>query len=209
MSSPLIIGIAGGTGSGKTTLARRLAKEFSEEAVLLSMDNYYKHMPEVPFDERVKMNYDHPDLFDIDLLVDHLTRHKKGETIYHPTYNFVTYLRNEEMIPLPADKIVLLEGILAFVDPRVVDLLDIKIFVDTDADLRFIRRLKRDMRDRGRSLQSVVDQYITTVKPMHDLFIEPSKRHADIIVPQGGKNEVAVSMIVDAISSKLHDACQL
>ena len=203
MSDRLLIGIAGGTASGQTTLAKRLAREFDNDAVLLSMDNYYYNHPELSYEERSQLNYDHPDSFDIDLLVQHLSALKRGESISHPTYDYVHHLRNPELTRMDSNKIILFEGVLAFVNPRVVDLMDIKIFVDADADLRFIRRLKRDIRDRGRSMESVIEQYKKTVKPMHDSFVEPSKRHADIIVPQGGKNEVAVAMIVDGISRKL------
>ena len=199
-----MIGICGGTGSGKTTLAKRLYDALEGDALLLSMDSYYKHCPEIPFEERVKANYDHPNAFDVDLMVEQLRALKAGLNITHPTYDFTTYLRKDEWKYAENKPVIIIEGVLLFAIPEVVDELDIRIFVDTDADVRILRRVMRDVNERGRSLESVVRQYIQTAKPMHEHFIEPSKRFADVIVPEGGHNEVAFNMIVDAIKRKMN-----
>ncbi len=201
----IVIGIAGGTGSGKTTLANKIHRAFGKDAVMLSMDCYYKDNPALSFEERCKTNYDHPDALDMDLLIEHLKKLKDGETIYHPTYDFATHSRCDEWIETKSEKVIILEGIMAFQNPQIVDMLDIKLYVDTDADVRIIRRITRDVNERGRSLESVVKQYLTTVKPMHEHFIEPSKRLADIIVPEGGHNKVAYEMIVNAILRRIKD----
>ena len=200
---PLIIGLCGGTGSGKTTLAKRLYDALGGDALLLSMDCYYKNNPDMPYEERAKINYDHPNAFDVDLMLDQLRALKRGETIVHPTYDFTKHLRAEEWETAESKRVIIVEGILLFAIPEIVNELDIKIFVDTDADVRILRRILRDVNDRGRSLDSVVTQYLTTVKPMHEHFIEPSKRYADVIVPEGGHNEVAFSMLLDAIKRKM------
>lgn len=199
--NPIIIGIAGGTGSGKSTLADNIRKEFANNITMLSHDYYYKSNSHLSFDERKKLNYDHPDAFDTDLLIEHLNKLKKGEVIYRPNYSFVTYLREEQTVEVVPKKVILLDGILIFENKELRDMMDIKIFVDTDADIRFIRRLVRDVRDRGRTLESVIEQYTTTVKPMHEQFVEPSKKYADIIVPEGGYNHVALNMIIEKIRS--------
>lgn len=201
MNNSLIIGVAGGTGSGKTTLSKRLYDAFYPDACLLSHDFYYKDHKELTFDQKKKLNYDHPNSLDTELMIEDIKKLKKGETIFHPTYDFETHSRSgfKEMQP---KKLIIAEGILLFENKRLSDLFDVKIFVDTDADVRFIRRLRRDVRDRGRSMDSVITQYLSTVKPMHEQFVEPSKRIADIIVPEGGKNEIAVSMIIDSILKK-------
>lgn len=199
----IIIGIAGGTGSGKTTIAKKLYQSFSKDAVILSHDYYYKSHDELPFEERCKVNYDHPDSLDTDLLVEHLAQLKNGETIMHPTYDFAAHLRNEKWEKTESARLIIVEGILIFTDKRLCDLCDVKLFVDTDADVRFIRRLRRDITKRGRTVESVVNQYLTTVKPMHEQFVEPSKAKADLIIPEGGHNAIAISMIVDAINKKL------
>ena len=199
----IIIGIAGGTGSGKTTIAKKLYQSFSKDAVILSHDYYYKSHDELPFEERCKVNYDHPDSLDTDLLVEHLAKLKNGETIMHPTYDFAVHLRNEKWEKTESARLIIVEGILIFTDKRLCDLCDVKLFVDTDADVRFIRRLRRDITKRGRTVESVVNQYLTTVKPMHEQFVEPSKAKADLIIPEGGHNAIAISMIVDAINKKL------
>ena len=199
MSDCLIIGICGGTGSGKTTLARRIADELGEDALLLSMDSYYKDNRDKPFEERVKVNYDHPDAFDMELLTKHLAELKAGNSVDRPTYDFTVHARNDEIVRLDSRRVIIIEGILLFACPELVELLDVKIYVDTDADVRIIRRLVRDVKKRGRSLDSVVEQYLTTVKPMHDRFIEPSKRLADVIVPEGGHNDVAFGMILTSV----------
>ncbi len=199
--NPIIIGIAGGTGSGKSTLADNIRKEFANNITMLSHDYYYKSNSHLSFDERKKLNYDHPDAFDTDLLIEHLNKLKKGEVIYRPNYSFVTHLREEQTVKVVPKKVILLDGILIFENKELRDMMDIKIFVDTDADIRFIRRLVRDVSDRGRTLESVIEQYTTTVKPMHEQFVEPSKKYADIIVPEGGYNHVALNMIIEKIRS--------
>ena len=200
----LVIGLCGGTGSGKTTLAKRLHDALGGDALLLSMDCYYKNNPDMPYEERAKINYDHPNAFDVDLMLEQLRALKAGETITHPTYDFSQHLRSDVWEVAESKKVIIVEGILLFAVPEIVDELDIKIFVDTDADVRILRRILRDVNERGRSLDSVVKQYLTTVKPMHEHFIEPSKRFADVIVPEGGHNEVAFRMMVDAIRKKLN-----
>ena len=199
----LVIGICGGTGSGKTTLAHRLCESLNGRAMLLNMDCYYKNNPDKPFSERVNINYDHPDAFDVELFIDQIRDLKKGKSIVHPTYDFARHLRSDVWVECESKEIIIIEGILLFAVPEIVNELDIRIFVDTDADIRILRRILRDVNERGRSIESVVEQYITTVKPMHERFIEPSKHFADIIIPEGGKNDVAFSMLLDAILQKL------
>ena len=199
--NPIIIGIAGGTGSGKSTLAENIRKEFANNITMLSHDYYYKSNSNLSFDERKKLNFDHPDAFDTDLLIEHLTKLKNGKIIYRPNYSFVDHIREEQTFKVIPKKVILLDGILIFENKELRDMMDIKIFVDTDADIRFIRRLVRDVRDRGRTIDSVIEQYKTTVKPMHEQFVEPSKKYADIIVPEGGYNHVALNMIIEKIRS--------
>ena len=199
--NPIIIGIAGGTGSGKSTLAENIRKEFANNITMLSHDYYYKSNSNLSFDERKKLNFDHPDAFDTDLLIEHLTKLKNGKIIYRPNYSFVDHIREEQTFKVIPKKVILLDGILIFENKELRDMMDIKIFVDTDADIRFIRRLVRDVRDRGRTIDSVIEQYKTTVKPMHEQFVEPSKKYADIIVPEGGYNHVALNMIIEIIRS--------
>lgn len=201
----IVIGIAGGTGSGKTTLAKRVHKAFGDNSAMLSMDCYYKSNDNLSYEERCKINYDHPDSIDFDLLVEHVRALKEGKTIHHPTYDFTNHRRTNEWIETKSARVIIVEGIMAFLNPQILDMLDIKIYVDTDADVRIIRRILRDVNERGRSLDSVVRQYLTTVKPMHEHFIEPSKRKADVIVPEGGHNQVAYEMIVNAILKRLSD----
>ncbi len=199
--NPIIIGIAGGTGSGKSTLAENIEKEFKHNITMLSHDYYYKSNDNLPFEERKKLNYDHPDAFETNLLIEHLTKLKNGETIKRPSYSFVEHLREKETYEVVPKKVIIVEGILLFENKILRDMMDIKIFVDADADIRFIRRLLRDVQERGRTLESVIEQYCTTVKPMHEQFVEPSKKYADIIVPEGGYNLVALNMIVEKIRS--------
>ena len=168
---------------------------------MLSHDYYYKSHSELSFDERKKLNFDHPNAFDTDLLIEHLNRLKKGEVIQRPNYSFVEHIREEKTVEVVPKKVIIVDGILIFENKELRNMMDIKIFVDTDADIRFIRRLTRDVRDRGRTLESVIEQYKTTVKPMHEEFVEPSKKHADIIVPEGGYNRVALNMIIEKIRS--------
>ena len=199
--NPIIIGIAGGTGSGKSTLAENIQKEFDQKITMLSHDYYYKSNSDLPFEERKKLNYDHPDAFETDLMIEHLNKLKKGETIERPSYSFVEHLREDKTYKVVPHKVIIVEGILLFENQTLRDMMDIKIFVDADADIRFIRRLLRDVKERGRTVESVVEQYCTTVKPMHEQFVEPSKKYADIIVPEGGYNMVALNMIVEKIRS--------
>lgn len=197
----MIIGIAGGTGSGKTTLTKRLKERFGENVSVLYHDNYYKQHDEMPYEERCKLNYDHPDAFDTDRMIQDIQALRRGEVIHCPTYDYTVHNRAEETIEVRPTKVILVEGILIFENRELRDLMDIKIFVDTDADVRILRRILRDVKERGRSLESVVDQYLTTVKPMHEQFVEPSKRCSDIIVLEGGHNVVALDMIIERIRS--------
>ncbi len=197
----MIIGIAGGTGSGKTTLTKRLKERFGENVSVLYHDNYYKQHDEMPYEERCKLNYDHPDAFDTDRMIRDIQALRRGEVIHCPTYDYTVHNRAEETIEVRPTKVILVEGILIFENRELRDLMDIKIFVDTDADVRILRRILRDVKERGRSLESVVDQYLITVKPMHEQFVEPSKRCSDIIVLEGGHNVVALDMIIERIRS--------
>ena len=186
---------------GKSTLAENIKKEFANNITMISHDYYYKAHLDLPFEERTKLNYDHPDSIETSLLIEHLKELKKGNSIHRPEYSFVEHQRKEETIEVLPNKVIIVDGILIFENKELRDLMDIKIFVDTDADIRFIRRLIRDVNDRGRTLDSVVNQYCTTVKPMHEQFVEPSKKYADIIVPEGGYNVVALNMIIEKIRS--------
>ncbi len=207
MARSLVIGIGGGTGSGKTTIARRIMAALPEESVLLlEQDHYYKDLPDLPFEERAKQNFDHPDSMDTLLLVDQLGRLRNGEAVKRPVYDFTSYRRLDQKVQLRPRPAIILEGILVFENQTVRDLMDIKIFVDTDADLRFIRRLQRDIEERGRSLESVIRQYQTTVRPMHLEFVEPSKRYADLIIPEGGHNNVGTDLVIQKIRSLLATA---
>ena len=199
----MVIGIAGGTGSGKTTLTLGLKERFGDAVSILYHDSYYKRHDELPFEERCKLNYDHPDAFDTPLLVSDLRALCRGETVFSPTYDYTVHNRAAETAEVRPAPVVLVEGILIFAEPALRALMDIKIFVDTDADVRILRRIMRDVKKRGRSLDSVVQQYLTTVKPMHEQFVEPSKRYADLIVPEGGKNAVAMDMIVQRVKGHL------
>jgi len=202
----MLIGIGGGTGSGKTTVAKAIRRDLSEEeVVIISQDMYYLDNSHLPMEEREKINYDHPDAFDHGLLMQQLSDLRQGGSINRPVYCFTTHTRLAETILIKPTQVVILEGIMALVDSDIRKLLDIKIFVDTDADVRFIRRLSRDIKDRGRSVQSVIDQYLRVVRLMHLEFVEPSKRYADIIVPEGGFNMVAVDLIVTKIRSILNE----
>lgn len=186
---------------GKSTLADNIKKEFSNKITMLSHDYYYKDHPELPLEERAKLNYDHPDSMETTLLIEHLKELKKGNSIQRPEYSFVEHKREKTTVEVKPNKVIIVDGILIFENKELRDMMDIKIFVDTDADIRFIRRLLRDVKDRGRSLDSVITQYCTTVKPMHEEFVEPSKKYADIIVPEGGYNLVALNMINERIRS--------
>lgn len=203
MSQAIMIGIAGGTGSGKTTLARSLKDAFVDEVTLLCMDWYYRSFHHLTFDERKGLNFDHPDAFDYDFFIEQMKALKNMQSIHRPVYSFIEHRRLEESILAEPRHVVVVEGILLFENPEVRNLLDIRIFVDTDADIRFARRLMRDIHERGRDIDSVIHQYLHTVKPMHEAFVEPTKRHANIIVPEGGMNQVATDMIVEKIKSIL------
>jgi len=201
---PLIIGIAGGSGSGKSTVARRIADALTPAKVaFLDMDAYYKHRSDLSIEERRKLNWDHPDAFDLDLLSAHLMALADGKAIDKPVYDFVTHLRSEQTVHIEAADVIVVDGILLFVDERVRSRCDVKVFVDADADVRLIRRIRRDMAKRGRPLEEILDQYLTTVQPMHLQFVEPSKRYADIIVPRGGHNAVAIDLIINTILRRL------
>ena len=199
----IVIGIAGGTASGKTTVAEKLYDAFSKDAVILSHDYYYKQHDNLTLEERNKLNFDHPDSLDTEMLVEHVRELKAGNAIMHPTYDFASHTRNSEWRKTDSAQIIIIEGILIFTDKDLCDLCDIKLFVDADADVRFIRRLTRDVKERGRNMDSVINQYLETVKPMHEQFVEPSKVKADLIIPQGGHNDIAISMIIDGIKKKL------
>ena len=200
----IVIGIAGGSGSGKTTLADTLVSYFGENEVsILRHDNYYKRNDDLSYEERAKLNYDHPDAFDTELLCEHIRQLKAGRPIDMPVYDYSVHNRSEKTIRIQPNPVIILEGILILAEPRLVELMDFKIFVDTEADERILRRIIRDVNDRGRSLDSVIRQYRETVKPMHDQFVEPSKRKANIIIPEGGRNEAAMQVIVELIRSRL------
>ena len=204
MSKPLLIGITGGTGSGKSTVSKQILQRLPEQSITTIMqDSYYKNQDHLDFEDRLKVNYDHPFAFETELLIKHLQALLKGESIKVPTYDFESYTRKKETITVKPRNIIILEGILLFDEPRLRDLMDIKIYVDTDADIRIIRRIKRDIRERGRSLESVIHQYVTTVRPAHLQFVEPNKKFADIIIPEGGKNKVAIDIIVTKIKAIL------
>ncbi len=202
----MVIGIAGGTGSGKTTLTQRLKERFGEDVGVLNHDNYYKAHDDMPFEERCKLNYDHPDSFDTDLLVRDLKLLRAGQAVQCPTYDYTVHNRAAATVEVRPAKVIIVEGILIFQSQALRDLMDIKIFVDTDADVRILRRLLRDVKERGRSLDSVVEQYLTTVKPMHEAFVEPSKKYADLIVPEGGRNLVALEMIIQRVAHHIENS---
>ena len=200
----ILIGIAGGTGSGKTTLANRRVESFGgDEVSILRHDNYYKRHDDMPYEERCKLNYDHPDAFDTQLLYEHIRALKDGKAIQMPVYDYTVHNRSDETVGVNPAPVIVLEGIMIFAERRLCDLMDVKVFVDTDADVRILRRIIRDVNQRGRSLDSVIDQYLTTVKPMHEQFVEPSKRRADIIIPVGGENNVALDMLIERVRKHL------
>ena len=197
-----IIGVAGGTGSGKSTLVKRLREAFeNDDVVTLCHDYYYKAHPELTYEERTKLNYDHPQAFDTQMMVDHLKALKNNVPIEHPMYSFVEHNRTSETVSVKPSRVIIVDGILIFENMELRDMMDIKVYVDTDADIRLARRILRDVCERGRTMQSVIDQYITTVKPMHEEFVEPSKKYADVIIPEGGFNSVAVAMLIENIRS--------
>ncbi len=204
MDKPIIIGITGGTGSGKSTVARLIFESFGGESItILMQDSYYKDQTDLTPEERLRINYDHPSAFDTELLIEHLNKLRQWQPIDMPQYDFTQNNRRQATVRIEPKSIIILEGILIFDDPRLRELIDIKIYVDTDADIRIIRRLLRDIDSRGRTLQSVVDQYLNVVRPMHIQFVEPTKRYADIIIPVGGHNQVAIDIMVRSVKDLL------
>lgn len=200
MNDRLIVGFAGGSGSGKTTVVEEILRSLHPAPVsVIHHDSYYRDLIHLPFEERAEMNFDHPDALETSLLVEHLTLLRSGKAVEVPVYDFATHTRTNKTRKVEATGVIIVDGILVLADPRLRDLLDIKVFVDTDADIRFIRRLRRDTRDRGRSFESVVDQYQRTVRPMHQAFVEGSRAFADIIIPEGGRNQVAIDLLVSRL----------
>ena len=203
----MIIGICGGTGSGKTTVANRILESVrADEVVFIQQDLYYRDLKDMPLDYRNAANFDHPDALDNELLINHLKKLNAGEPVELPIYDFRTHSRLPATTPIEPKAIVIVEGILIFAEPRLLEQMDIKVFVDTPDDIRFIRRLKRDIAERGRTLDSVIEQYVATVRPMHNQFVEPSKRYADVIIPEGGHNLVSIDLISGKIREKLASA---
>lgn len=206
MMEPVVIGVAGGTGSGKTTVAREILRRAGTEQIsLIQHDAYYKDLGDLPPAQRAMQNFDHPDALDNRLLIAHLKELKAGRPIEMPVYDFTTHTRTAEVQRVEPRRVILVEGILIFADAALRRTMDVKIYVDTDADIRFIRRLERDLAERGRTMESVIQQYLATVRPMHQEFVEPSKRYADVIIPEGGFNEVAIDMIASRIKALLGD----
>lgn len=203
MEKVIVIGIAGGTGSGKSTMIEKIKEQFHDEITILSHDFYYKRHDDISFEDRKLLNYDHPNSFDTDLMIDHIRRLKNWETIERPVYDFTIHNRIDETVRVSPSKVIIVEGILIFENKELLDLFDIKVFIDTDADVRIIRRILRDVRERGRTLESVINQYLTTVKLMHEQFVDPSKKYADIIIPEGGFNVVALEMLNERINALL------
>ena len=204
MTKPIVIGVAGGSGSGKTSVTKAIYEKFKGHSIMiLEQDYYYKDQSHLPFEERLKTNYDHPLAFDNDLLLEHINKLLQYEEIEKPVYDYAMHTRSEEVIRVEPKDVIILEGILVLEDERLRDMMDIKLFVDTDADLRIIRRLMRDIKERGRSIDSVIEQYTSVVRPMHNQFIEPTKRYADIIIPEGGHNHVAIDLIGTKIQTIL------
>ena len=205
MEKILVIGIAGGTGSGKTTLMKRLVEQFGDVVSVLSHDNYYRRLDHLAFEERCKVNYDEPNALETELMCQHLQQLREGKGIDCPVYDFSQHNRSDDTVHIEPRQVIIVEGILIFENEQLRDLMDIRIFVDTDADIRLCRRIKRDVNKRGRSMESVIEQYQTTVKPMHDKYVEPSKKYAHIVVPEGGKNLVALDMIMGRIRRHLEE----
>lgn len=203
MKKPIIIGIAGGSASGKTSVARKLVKNFDDDktVTIIRQDDYYRDQSHMPFQERLKTNYDHPDAFDNELLIQQIDELASGKSVEKPTYDYVNHTRSTITEIVHPSDVLILEGLFVLEDEEIRKRLDMKIFIDTDADIRFIRRLKRDVRDRGRTIESVCDQYMNTVRVMHEAFVEPSKRKADVIIPEGSHNEVAMDLLLTKISS--------
>ncbi len=206
MSSMFTIGICGGSGSGKSTVTNRIVEEFGNDQILvIEQDSYYKGQSDIPFEERVKTNYDHPDAFDTKLLVEQIRLLQNGNSIEKPIYDFATHTRKWETEHITPKPILILEGILLFFEPALREIMDLKVFVDTDSDVRILRRIKRDMVERERTLESIIDQYLDTVRPSHMQFVEPTKRYADIILPDGGANVIGIELLVARLQKALHD----
>jgi uridine kinase len=206
----MIIGICGGTGSGKTTVANRILESVNaRDVAFIQQDSYYRNLKDLPLDYRQAVNFDHPDAIDNDLLVHHIRKLKAGGSVELPLYDFKTHTRQVETVLIEPKPIVIVEGILIFVDPRLLEQMDIKVFVDTPDDIRFIRRLRRDIAERGRTIDSVIEQYLKTVRPMHMQFVEPSKRYADVIIPEGGHNLVSIDLISGKIRERLSGAFEM
>lgn len=203
MDDIMVVGIAGGTGSGKTTITKKLMQRFGGDVSVIYHDNYYKAHHNMSYEERSKLNYDHPDSFDTELLIQAVKDLKAGRSVTCPVYDYTIHDRSDQVIVVKPAKVVIVEGILIFQSRELCQQMDIKIYVDTDADVRILRRIVRDVRDRGRSLDSVVNQYLSTVKPMHEQFVEPSKRNADIIIPEGGHNQVAMEMVMERVRAHI------
>ena len=203
MQNVIVIGIAGGTGSGKSTMIQKIKEEFHDNITILSHDFYYKRHDQLTYEERTKLNYDHPDAIETDLMIEHVRQLRQWKTVKRPVYDFTIHNRVDDTVEVYPAKVVVVEGILIFENQELRDLCDIKVFIDTDADVRILRRILRDVSERGRTLDSVITQYLTTVKPMHEQFVEPSKKYADIIVPEGGYNRVALEMLNERIHSLL------
>jgi uridine kinase len=207
---PIVIGVAGGSGSGKTTVAKEIYRQFADQSIMIiEQDAYYQDQSNKSMEERLKTNYDHPLAFDNELLMKHIMALQEYRSIEKPVYDYTQHTRSDKIIPVDAKDVIILEGILILEDERLRNLMDIKLFVDTDADVRIIRRMVRDIRDRGRTLESVIDQYTSVVRPMHNQFIEPTKRYADIIIPEGGQNRVAIDLMVTKIKTILEDKALL
>lgn len=203
MGEILVIGIAGGSGSGKTTLTNQIAAQFPDDVTVITHDNYYKAHDDMTYEERSRLNYDHPNAFDTDLMIEHLKLLKEGKSVECPIYDYTIHNRSKNTMTITPGKVIIVEGILIYENKELCDQMDIRLFVDTDADLRIIRRIRRDVMERARSLDSVISQYLNTVKPMHEQFVEPSKKNASLIVPEGGHNLVAMEMIFNQIRSHL------
>ena len=203
MQNVIVIGIAGGTGSGKSTMIQKIKEEFHDNITILSHDFYYKRHDQLTYEERTKLHYDHPDAIETDLMIEHVRQLRQWKTVERPVYDFTIHNRVDETVEVYPAKVVVVEGILIFENQELRDLCDIKVFIDTDADVRILRRILRDVSERGRTLDSVITQYLTTVKPMHEQFVEPSKKNANIIVLEGGHNQVAMEMIQNQIRSHL------
>lgn len=203
--TPITIGIAGGTASGKTTFARELVSRLKTDRIIyISHDSYYKDLKDLPFEERIQQNFDHPDALETDLMIAHILKLKNGESVDIPVYSFKNYIRLPEVRHVSPQPVIIVEGMLIFAIAELREILDVKIYVDTDTDIRFMRRLKRDIEERGRTVDSVYEQYLREVRPMHEAFIEPSKRYADIIIPRGGRNKIALDLVTARIRSYLN-----